>query len=123
MLTNDRETFHRDSLILHPRAFRSTSTTASWLDTQSCVWHGPENLLDQTPLATVALYRNNRKVRRLFCDILGIKNAGWQDYRDMLIKFRRSQTPPADMQDKILGLYGLLHRDREMSDEDWGTLL
>ncbi|CZR67410.1 uncharacterized protein PAC_17309 [Phialocephala subalpina] len=116
------ETFHRDSLILHPRAFQSGSTTASWLDAQSCVWRGPENLLDKTSLATVALYRSNRKVERLFREILGIKNANWCDYRDMLLQFRRSQTTPPDLWDKILRLYKLLSESR-ISDEDWGSLL
>lgn len=122
MLSNDRETFHRDSLILHPSAFRPSSTSASWLDAQSCVWRGPENVLDKIPLALVASYRNNRKVEQLFREVLGIQNANWGDYRDMLLKFRVGQTSPPDLWDKILQLYKLL-RDCRISDENWVSLL
>lgn len=70
----------------------------------------------------VASYRNNRKVSRLFREILGIENANWGDYRDMLLQFRKSQTPPPDLWDKILRLYKLLS-ESTMSDADWESLL
>ena len=122
MLRRYRETFYRESLILHPSAFEPSSTSDSWLDAQSCVWRGPDNLLDKIPLAPVTSYRNNRKVEQLFREILGIKNANWCDYRDMLLQFRRRQTSPPDLWNKIVRLYELL-RDSRISDEDWASLV
>jgi len=120
-LTNHRDKFYLDNLILHPRAFHSTSTEATWLDAQDCLWRGPENLLDQTPLASVASYRNNRKLKNFFCEILDIRNANWHDYVDMLLKFKRSETFVPEMQQKVLELYKLLFVGT-IRDEDWSSI-
>jgi hypothetical protein len=42
----------------------------------------------------------------------------------MLLKFRRSQTAPPDMWEKIKRLYKLIWESKSrINDEDWGTLL
>jgi hypothetical protein len=87
-----------------------------------CLWRGPENLLDKIPLATVASYRNSTKIRMLFNDILGIRNANWTDYLDKLLQFRRRETFPPEMERKVLELYELLRSSR-MSEEDLLSLL
>ena len=107
---------------MHPRTFRRSETAASWLDLQDAVWRGPENLIDKTPLASVAAYRNNEGLERLFCVILGIRNANWNDYMDMILKLRRDQLPPPDLARKIEELYQLLSQAR-LADEDWESIL
>jgi len=79
---------------------------------------GPENLLDKIPLGNVALYRNNAKIRTLFMDILGIRNANWTDYQDALLQLKRRQTFPPDLERKVVELYELLNSSR-ISGEDW----
>jgi hypothetical protein len=106
---------------LHPTAFQSSSTAATWLNAQSCVWRGPENVLDKTPLAAVLLYRNNKKLTAFF-EILGISNANWHDYMDMLLKFRKMQRPPPDLFDKLQQLYELLSKSR-LSGEEWESVM
>ncbi|KAF8859481.1 hypothetical protein BDZ45DRAFT_673240 [Acephala macrosclerotiorum] len=116
------QTFDQNSLILHPRSFLPNSTSAIWLEPQACLWRGPEDLLDKIPLATVASYRNSTKMRMLFNDILGIRNANWTDYQDTLRQFKRRGTFPPDLERKVLELYELLRASR-MSDEDLLLLL
>lgn len=121
-LIRDRETFGRIGLILHPKSFLSSSTSASWLKPNECLWRGPENLVEKIPLATIASYRNNAKLRKLFNDILDIRNANWTDYRDALQQLKGRETFPPDVQKKIVELYELL-RSCKMSDEDVLCLL
>jgi hypothetical protein len=121
ILTKYSETFQRDGLILHPSVFRSESTRPQWVDVQSCLWRGPANLLEKTPLAAVTLYQNDTKIRRLFCEILSIKNAAWHDYLEMLVKLRRRQLIPLNLPDKVLQLYNLISQSN-LSDEEWGSL-
>lgn len=87
-----------------------------------CLWRGPENLLDKIPLTNAASYRNNIKMRKLFNDILGIRNANWTDYKDTLLQFKTRETVPPDTERKIFKLYELLLSSR-MSDEDLLSLL
>lgn len=122
ILNNHRKSFQQNQLILHPKAFKDNAVTASWLDTQGCVWSGPKSVLDKIPLAHVGSYRKRKKVLRLFCDILGIKDADWHDYLDMLLKFRRSQNTSDDIVKKVQQLYELLS-EQNISDEDWSQLL
>ncbi len=99
------------------------ATSAIWLELQNCLWRGPENLLDKVPLATLcASYRNSQKIRILFIEKLGIRNANWTDYLDALLQFKMSQNFPPDLQGKVLQLYELL-RDSILSEEDFLSLM
>lgn len=86
------------------------------------MWRGPENLIDKTPLASVAVYRNNPGLERLFCEILGIGNANWNDYMDTLLRLRREQQPTPELNRKTKELYQLLSQAR-LTDEDWESVL
>jgi hypothetical protein len=87
------------------------------------LWIGPEGLLlEKIPLGTTVLYRNNNKLRRLFWEFLGIRNATWTDYRDTLIQLKARPATPPDLEIKVVELYRKLARCR-ISDEDWGALL
>ncbi|KAE8447535.1 hypothetical protein EG329_010665 [Mollisiaceae sp. DMI_Dod_QoI] len=117
------EMFHLKNLILHPSAFQSNSTIASWLSAEDCFWRGPENLLDKTPLASVISYRNNRKLVRFFTEVLGIRNTNWHDYIHAILAFRRSQISLPDLSHKILQLYQLISlSESRMSEEDWESI-
>ncbi|RFU34079.1 hypothetical protein B7463_g2224, partial [Scytalidium lignicola] len=75
------EAFHRENLILDPSCFQPNSTGPRWIDIDSCVWKGPQDILDKTPLYSVSEYRTNRRIARLFHEeILEIQNADWNDY-------------------------------------------
>ncbi|KAH8808653.1 hypothetical protein F5884DRAFT_900865 [Xylogone sp. PMI_703] len=116
------EVFHQYDLILHPNAFQQTSTAATWLNSQCCVWRGPTNLISKTPLTTVHSYRNNPNLTDFFCRVLGIQNANWRDYIDMLQKFRSNQVSPPDIFDKIKELYTLLSSSR-LTTNEWETII
>jgi hypothetical protein len=116
-----RDAFSLDNLILHPRSFQPSSTALTWLNAESCVWRGPEGLLDKTPLASALAYRNNEKLKLLFCGVLGIKNANWHDYMEALLRFRNIQNSPHDLGNKLQELYDLLSKCR-LSEEEWRSI-
>jgi hypothetical protein len=103
----------------------ATSRSAMWLSHKECFWRGPPvGLLDKIQLATVALYRNSTKTRKLFMRDLNISNAGWTDYRDTLLQLRRCDPLPPDLKEKVPQLYTLLlEAGNSMTDEDWLSLL
>jgi hypothetical protein len=115
----DREAFDADDLILHPRSFEPTSRGPSWLGIDSCIWKGPENLLDETPLAIVSLYRANRKIAQLFHSILGIQNADFGHYERALSKLKAK--PTVDIAERVSKLYKLF-AGTHTGEKEWDTV-
>jgi hypothetical protein len=119
---NHREAFHRDNLILDPSCFEPSSSGPRWIDIDNCVWKGPEDLLDKTPLHSVSEYRTNRRIARLFHgDILEIQNADWKDYKRALSKLRADANPLWNLADRAQRLYRLFLESR-ISDQDWDSI-
>ncbi|KAK0103681.1 hypothetical protein ONS95_005691 [Cadophora gregata] len=108
-----RQVFDDDdvSLILRPRALCPNSNNPSWTDTRSCVWEGPEDILDREVLALVPQYRDNEKLCHFFTQVLGIKDADWEDYIRVLSTLKGESGNSSTAQgnsEKVLRLYKLL---------------
>lgn len=117
-----REAFHREDLILDPSCFQPSSSGPRWIDIDSCVWKGPQDVLDKTPLYSLSEYRTNRKIARLFHgEILEIQNADWNDYKRTLSKLRTDPNPLWDVADRAQRLYRLFSESR-ISDGDWDSI-
>ena len=117
ILINHRETFAQDSLILHPNSFPPTATTATWLRTEECLWCWQIALLEKTPLVspTSRTYSSDRKLERLFCEVLGIANVNWKDYVGMLKKLERDGETSPHLPNLVTGLY------KQLSQANLGT--
>jgi hypothetical protein len=73
------------------------------------------------PLASVSQYRDNEILVRFFRQILGIEDANWRDYRDMLWQLKENSNLFHDSDDKVLRLYQLFSQIR-LSNNDWGEI-
>lgn len=120
-LSSCREQLDTKYLILDPWAFQPSASSPRWTDIESCVWHGPVNLLNKKPLASVPQYRGNKTLNRFFRHILGIEDANWNDYHQMLLKLRHASGSSEDISDKVLRLYHLFSEDA-ISNEDWAEI-
>jgi hypothetical protein len=109
-LTLSRDEFFEQNLILHPSSFSRSASGPTWIDIESCFWAGRADLLDKAPLASVPQYKNNEVLERFFCRFLGVEDANWKDYLNMLVKFRGVSTPQEGLFDKVLGLYQYISR-------------
>jgi hypothetical protein len=109
-LTLSRDEFFEQNLILHPSSFSRSASGPTWIDIESCFWAGRADLLDKTPLASVPQYKNNEVLERFFCRFLGVEDANWKDYLDLLVKFRGVSTPQEGLFGKVLGLYQHISR-------------
>lgn len=78
------------------------------MDIESCVWQGPENLLDKQPLAVASQYRDNEKLAQFFHRTLDIRNANWEDYLRVLSNISNGSNPVQDTPEKVSRLYELL---------------
>lgn len=106
-LINCRESLDGEFLILDPSSFQQDASGPTWTDIDSCVWNGPENLLDKKPLAAVRQY-DTEKLANFFKQALGIRDANWTDYVEMIVKIQDSQIDRSQMQEKLRRLYDLL---------------
>ncbi|KAH6672240.1 hypothetical protein B0J14DRAFT_69385 [Halenospora varia] len=95
-------------LILDPCSFQSSAAGPSWIDIESCVWQGPENLLDKQPLAVASQYRDNEKLAHFFHRTLDIRNANWEDYLRVLSNIKNGSNLVQDTPEKVSRLYELL---------------
>lgn len=73
------------------------------------------------PLASVSQYRDNETLVRFFRQILGVEDANWSDYRDMLWELKENSNLFHDIDDKVLRLYQLFSRIR-LSNNDWAEI-
>ncbi|KAL5327036.1 hypothetical protein ACEPPN_004726 [Leptodophora sp. 'Broadleaf-Isolate-01'] len=117
-----RQVFDDDdvSLILHPKAFSPNSNNPSWTDIRSCVWQGPEDILDREPLALVPQYKNNENISHFFTQVLGIKDANWEDYIRVLSTLKgdsENSTTAQGITEKVLRLYYLLSKVDHVEDQ------
>lgn len=117
-LTFLSNTIEQEELILDPSSFEIGAAGPTWIDIEGCVWHGPTNLLDQTPLASVSQYRSNPKLVHFFTRVLGIKDANWNDYLAILSKLRVDPSPSDGLPNKIWRLYELLS-NAAIGEEGW----
>ncbi|EPE32824.1 ATPase of HSP90 chaperone/DNA topoisomerase II/histidine kinase [Glarea lozoyensis ATCC 20868] len=116
------EAFYRENLILDPACLQPDSNAPRWIDIDDCVWKGPEDLLDKTPLYSASEYRNSPQINRLFHQrILKIKDADWKDYQRTLIKIKTNPEPSWDATDRAQRLYTLLAETR-LNDETWSAI-
>ncbi|KFZ02938.1 hypothetical protein V502_11372 [Pseudogymnoascus sp. VKM F-4520 (FW-2644)] len=116
------EAFELENLILDPSCFQQSSTGPIWIDTESCVWEGPQDLLDKTPLYPLREYQNNPKIARLFHEeILKIQNADWTDYKRALSKLKVDPNPLWDVAGRAQSLYRLFSESR-IIDTDWDLI-
>jgi len=120
-LTFYSEELDEDYLILDPRAFEASATSPKWIDIEGCVWRGPVNLLHKMPLASVSQYRDNKTLVRFFRQILGVEDANWSDYRDMLWELKKNSNLFHDIDNKVLRLYQLFSKIR-LSNNDWAEI-
>jgi hypothetical protein len=118
LLTICSEKIDARELILDPCSFQENASGPTWIDIQSCAWCGPVDLLTKKPLAEVPEYRNNRKLSKLFCEILDIEDTTWIDYLEMVSNLRRQTESSSNLPEKILRLYYLLLNDGR-STPDW----
>lgn len=117
-----REAFHQQNLILDPSCFDPSSTGPRWIDIDSCVWEGPQDILDKTPLHSLSEYRTNQKIVRLFHkEILEIQNADWNDYKRTLSKLRADPSPLWNVADRAQSLYRLFS-ESQIIDRDWDSI-
>ncbi|OBT74408.1 hypothetical protein VF21_06830 [Pseudogymnoascus sp. 05NY08] len=114
-------TFDIEYLILDPSCFQPSSTGLRWIDTQSCVWEGPQDLLDKAPLFPLREYQSNPKIVRLFHQILEIQNADWTDYLRALSKLKINPNPLWDVASRSQSLYRLFSESPKI-DTDWDLI-
>ena len=77
------------------------------------------DLLDYRPLASVPEYRDNRKLARFFCETLGVRDANWEDYLEMLVKTKSRAYFSENVFSSVLRLYQSLSTEMATSKEDW----
>lgn len=111
LLTICSEQIDTWELILDPCSFQENASGPTWIDIQSCAWRGPVDLLAKKPLAEVPEYRNNRKLSKLFREILDIEDTTWRDYLEMVSNLRRLTRSSPNLSEKALRLYHLLLSD------------
>src|ERR1039457_5550263 len=107
--------------MLDPRSFASSSTGPRWIGVDNCVWEGPVDLLDKTPLASISEYRTNQQIVQLFHNILDIRDANWTDYIRTLSKLKANPNASVNIAERVLGLYRLFLKSN-ISDMDWDLI-
>jgi hypothetical protein len=73
------------------------------------------------PLESVSQYRDNETLVRFFRQILGVEDANWSDYLDMLRELKENSNLFHDIDDRVLRLYQLFSRIR-LSNNDWAEI-
>lgn len=73
------------------------------------------------PLASVSQYRDNETLVRFFRQILGVEDANWSDYLDMLRELRENSNLFHEIHDKVLRLYQLFSTSI-LSSNDWAEI-
>jgi hypothetical protein len=92
ILTVHRHLFAECNLVY----VQGTDSDSDWISLESCVWEGEAFMKTCTPLALLRGYRDNKRLARLFQDILKLPNAGLQDY---LEEIRHRKEEDADLED------------------------
>ena len=82
---------------MHVYTPSQTSKEAAWGSSQDCLWHAPDFIDLWYPLATSTLYSGNKRLERLFRNILGVEDATWSHCVDQLREEKRRAVPHTDV--------------------------
>lgn len=106
-----RSFFQSDDYIFVPQFPEAAVSTATWTNSQVCLWQAPQNLISRYPLEPiyqrfVADENQLSYISTFFTQVLEINSASWPDLIVELAEHRDSQTQDLAL---IFDAYKYLH--------------
>ena len=90
-----------------------TNGPQKWVSADDCVWQSPDFYNLRHSLARHIPYTQNNLLKRLFTDILDIKDADWRDFVGQLRHMREHNQRPQDPEDIYRSIFDDVKQDKD----------